>query len=308
MSNTPADEVSDVLVLAAIDRAEHHKERARKGAPIWEVLGHLDIAWRTKRARHVRALLEALETSGSLERSRRHNIIVWTITSKGRRRLSRAHSAGRVPALPESPQHRAWRASRTLAEQRIEGFRADLREAVEDAEELLQAAAPDLQGLGVAEAALGLSSDVWFEVGEQLQRACRRLGSASYCLWEWQEPRDAHADIDDLSAPCDSAFDAKRREARRARRTGRRNTLLWDSDPELVFLGQAIRHIREEQELSVGELAGKARIDERRLSRLEAGQIDPGYDLLGKLAHALNTEPSTLAARAEALAKKEGSQ
>ena len=135
MSNTPVDEVSDVLVLAAIDRAERHKER--KGAPIWEVLGHLDIAWRTKRARQVRALLEALETSGSLERSRRHNVIVWTITSKGRRRLSRARSAGRVPVLPESPQHRVWRESRALAEQRIEGFRLEVCDAIEDAEELL---------------------------------------------------------------------------------------------------------------------------------------------------------------------------
>jgi ribosome-binding protein aMBF1 (putative translation factor) len=306
MSNTPVDEVSDVLVLAAIDRAERHKER--KGAPIWEVLGHLDIAWRTKRARHVRALLEALETSGSLERSRRHNVIVWTLTSKGRRRLSRTRSAGRVPVLPESPQHRVWRESRTLAEQRIDEFRLEVREAVEDAEELLHAAAPDLQGLGGPDAALGLSSDVWFEVGERLQRACRRMGSASYCLWEWREPEDAHADIDDLSAPCDRAFDAKGREARRARRTGRRNTVLWDSDPELVFLGQAVRQLREEQELSVGELAGKARIAERRMVRLEAGQLDPGYDLLGKLAQALNTEPSRFAARAEALAKQERSQ
>jgi len=306
MSNTPVDEVSDVLVLAAIDRAERHKER--KGAPIWEVLGHLDIAWRTKRARQVRALLEALETSGSLERSRRHNVIVWTITSKGRRRLSRARSAGRVPVLPESPQHRVWRESRALAEQRIEGFRLEVCDAIEDAEELLAAVVADLPGLGRPDAALGLCSDVWFEVGERLQRACRRLGSASYCLWEWREPGDAHADVDDLSAPCDRVFDAKRREACRARRTGRRNTLLWDSDPGLVFLGQAIRQLREEQELSVGELAGKARIAERRLVRLEAGQLDPGYDLLLKLARALNTEPSTFAARAEALATKERSQ
>ncbi len=83
---------------------------------------------------------------------------------------------------------------------------------------------------------------------------------------------------------------------------------MWDSDPELVFLGQAIREAREEQELGVGELAGKARIAEARLVRLEAGQLDPGYDLLGKLAHALNTEPSRFAARAEALAVKERSQ
>jgi DNA-binding XRE family transcriptional regulator len=300
MSNTPADEVPDMLVLAAIDRAERHGDRATRGVPVWEVLGHLEIAVRTKRARQVRVLLEALEASGSLERSRRHSVPVWALTRSGRRRLSRARRAGRVPALPESPQHRKWREARAMAGQRIEEFQLELRDAVEHAQELLDAPVP-----ASPELVLGLNSDLWFELGEQLHRACRRLGSASYCLWEWREPDGARADKDDLSAPCDGAFDARRRAVRQARRRGRRNPLLWDSPPELVLLGQAIREAREQQELSVAELAGKAGISERRMARVEAGRLDPEYELMSSLADALGTEPSTFVLRAEVLAKTE---
>lgn len=231
MSNTPADEVPDLLVLAAIDRAERHGGRATKGVPVWEVLAHLDVAGRTRRARHVRELVQALVVSGSLQHVRRRGVPVWALTSGGRRRLSRARRAGRVPVLPESPQHRRWREARTLAEQRIEGFQLELLDTVEHAQELLDALAPgpSADGPGVGS---GLSSDVWFELAEQLQRAGRRLGSASYCLWEWREPDDARADVDDLSAPYDKAFDPRRREVRRARRGGRRNTLLWDAGRE----------------------------------------------------------------------------
>lgn len=308
MSNTPADEVPDVLVLAAIDRAERHSGRAIRGVPVWQAFDHLEIAGRSKRARRVRVLLEALEASGSLERSRRHSAPVWVLTSSGRRRLSRARRAGRVPALPESPQHRKWREAQAMAEQRIEGFRLELADAVEYAHELLDAPVPGPQLLGVPDAAPGVTSDVWFEVGEQLKRACRRLGSASYCLWEWREPDDARADIDDLSAPCDRAFDVRRRAERRARRSGRRNTILWDRDAELVFIGQAIRQAREEHDTSVVELAGKAGIGERRMARLEAGKVDLDYELLLKLARAVNIKPSTLLVRARALETKEGSQ
>jgi len=44
-------------------------------------------------------------------------------------------------------------------------------------------------------------SDAWFQLGESLRPACRRLGSAVHCLWEWQEPDDAHADIDVNALP-----------------------------------------------------------------------------------------------------------
>lgn len=304
MSNTPVDDVvPDVLVLAAVDRAERHRGSKvdPPGVPVWGVFGHLGVAARSRRARQVRERLDELVAAGSLERLRRHGTTVWSMTRAGRRRLARARRAGRLPALPESPQHRAWREARGLAGERVDGFRFDVLEELEHAGELLDADMAVAEGRVASEALGGPVSDAWFEVAERLHHACRRLGSASYCLWEWREPDDARADVDDHSDPCDRAFDGKRRDMRFARRHGRRNTLLWDRDAELVFLGQAIREIREQQDISPAELAGKAGVRERRLARVEAGAVDPDYALLCKLVDALNVETHVLMNRAEAL-------
>jgi DNA-binding XRE family transcriptional regulator len=299
--------VSDVLVLAAIDRAERHSGRGRdtQAAPVWAVLKHLDIASRTKRAREVRVRLDALDAAGSLERGRRHGVPVWALTSTGRRRLSRARRAGRVPVLPESPQLRAWREAQGLAEQRIGEFRLELLEAVEHAQQLLDIPTPDAPVQG-PDAAPGPASDEWFELGERLRRACRRLGSASYCLWEWPEPDDSRADIDDYSGPGDRALDPRERAERRARRPGRRNTQLWDARPALVFFGQAIGEQRAQREMTVGELAGKVGISKRRLERLEAGKVDPEWELWLALAEALHVRASSFAERARELERMEG--
>jgi ribosome-binding protein aMBF1 (putative translation factor) len=304
MSNTPVDDVvPDVLVLAAVDRAERHRGTRLDppGVPVWGVFGHLDVAARSRRARQVRARLDELVDTGSLERLRRHGVAVWTVTRAGRRRLSRARRAGRLSGLPESPQHRAWREARELAGERIDGFRLDVLEELEHARELLEAHLAAAEGRVAPEMAGESVSDAWFEVADRLQHACRRLGSASYCLEEWQEPDDARADVDDRSDPCDRVFDRKRRDRRFARRQGRRNTGLWDRDAELVFLGQAIREMREEQDISPAELAGKAGIRERRLARVEAGAVDPDYALLVKLTRALNIESYVLMNRVAAL-------
>jgi hypothetical protein len=120
--------------------------------------------------------------------------------------------------LPESPQHCQWRNARTLAAQEIERFRASMRDAVTEATALLS----DTPG-----------SDAWFELAERLQRAGRRLGSATYCLHEWVEPDDDRADIDDHVSPVDLALDPRERQRREARRAGRRNTRLWlDADSD----------------------------------------------------------------------------
>jgi ribosome-binding protein aMBF1 (putative translation factor) len=304
MSNTRVDDVvPDVLVLAAVDRAERHRgiKVDPPGVPVWGVFGHLDVAARSRRARQVRARLDKLEAAGSLERSRRHGVAVWSVTRAGRRRLSRARRAGRLPVLPESPQHRAWREARELADERIDGFRLDVLEELERARELLNAHIAAAEGRVAPEVAGESVSDAWFEVADRLQHACRRLGSASYCLEKWREPDDARADIDDHRDPCDPVFDGRQRDGRFARRQGRRNTGLWDRDAELVLLGQAIREMREEQDLSPAELAGKAGIRERRLTRVEAGAVDPEYELLVKLTRALNVESHVLMNRVEAL-------
>jgi hypothetical protein len=98
--------------------------------------------------------------------------------------------------LPESPQHRRWRHSRTLAGERIDGFRQALRESLAEAGALFDTEAP---------------STAWVEFAKRLGHDCKRLGSATYCLLEWPEPADERADMDDEIK-------------------GRRNVWDWDSE------------------------------------------------------------------------------
>ncbi len=72
-------------------------------------------------------------------------------------------------------------------------------------------------------------------------------------------------------------------------------------DPELAGLGHAIRQVREQYGMSKKALAAAAGIEPERLDALEAGQLDPAYDLLIALAAGLGVRPSTLVIRAEQL-------
>jgi hypothetical protein len=193
----------DATVLAAVDRAERH--RAQPGAPVWLIFEHLGIPRRSRRARvQLGQLLEA----GALTKSRAHSIELWALTPAGRSRMRRASPV----ELPESPQHQAWRDARALAGQEISRFRAALRSVMIEASAALDDAA---------------TSDVWFEMAEQMSTSARRLGSATFCLYEWDEPNDDVADIDDCNDPADAALVPSEQRRRRARRAGRRNTRLW---------------------------------------------------------------------------------
>jgi hypothetical protein len=218
-SAKPTGAPSDELVLAAVERAGRHRAGQRMGdapaIPVWAVLDHLAVSPRSAADRHVRSRLGVLRAAGWLERSRRHGVATWELTAAGRRRLQRARRAGGVPALPESPQHRAWQGARMAAAQEIERFRASLRERLDEATLLLDAAQPP-------------HSDAWFELAEELQRGCRRLASASHCLYEWIEPDDLRADVDERVDAADERLDPAERARRRARRAGRRNIRLWD--------------------------------------------------------------------------------
>ncbi|MCW3018018.1 MAG: hypothetical protein JWN10_326 [Solirubrobacterales bacterium] len=205
----------DELVLAAVERAGRHQARPRSGVPAWAILEHLALRPRSAPARHVRSRLDALHAAGSLECTRRHGVPTWALTAAGRRRLRRAMSAGEPPALPESPQHRAWRNARTAAGQELERFRRLLGERLQQATALLDADPPP-------------HSDAWLELTEELQRGCRRLASASHCLYEWAEPDDGRADLDEHVEPDDRRFAPAQRKLRRVRRAGRRNILLWE--------------------------------------------------------------------------------
>ncbi len=205
----------DQLVLAAVERAGRHQANHGSAVPVWAILEHLELRPRSAPARHVRTRLHALQAAGSLACAHRHGVPTWQLTRAGRRRLRRAASADELPALPESPQHRAWRNARTTAAQELERFRRRLRERLQQAAALLDADPPP-------------HSDAWLELAEELQRGCRRLASASHCLYEWNEPDDARADLDEHVEPDDRRLTPAQRKLKRTRRAGRRNILLWD--------------------------------------------------------------------------------
>jgi len=201
-------------VLAAVERAERHRSGEIAEVPIWAVVQHLGIPRHSAPARGVRVQLDHLLAVGSLECSRRHGVLTWRLTNKGRRRLRATRASGQPPQLPESPQHLAWRRARTAAEREIGRFREELGESLDEAIRLLHADPPT-------------HSDAWFELGQRLGQRCRRLGSASHCLYEWSEPQDRRADVDEHTEPGDERLDAAEQLRRRARRGGRRNTRLW---------------------------------------------------------------------------------
>ena len=176
--------VSDELVLAAIDRAERHRDRQSEGvmvSHIAEHLGFVPTAWTT---RNLNPQLKALIDAGLLERSRRHGLPMIGLRDSGRKRLKRARRTNDPLSLPEAPQHREWRNTRSVAANRIAGLRDQVRRTLKDASTLL-----------TTETA---RSDAWFAVADRLHRQCVQLGSATYCLREWDEPGDADADLRNL--------------------------------------------------------------------------------------------------------------
>jgi hypothetical protein len=190
---TAVEPVSDVQILAAIDRAEAHDRNQIPDAGRWDIAAHLGFVHNSWTTRRLRPQMDALRAAGRIRDVRRLGLDLVALTSTGRRALGKARSAGEV-SLPESPQHRIWRHSRTVAGDRIDGFHQALRVSVTELGALLDAGQT--------------SSDAWFTFGKRLSAECRRLGSATYCLSEWAEPDDAAADVDEV--------------------LGRRNVWQWD--------------------------------------------------------------------------------
>ena len=170
------------LVLAAIDRAQRHETNpTHVGVPRHEIAPHLGRSHSSWTTRLMTPALEALEADGLVELGHRHSAPVWALSEKGRRRLAALKQAGsEAIQLPESPQHRDWREAREASRDRIEEFRESLRTQLEQAALLLGVERP--------------SSDDWFEAGTRLRDACRCLGVALHCLYEWSEPDDARPD------------------------------------------------------------------------------------------------------------------
>lgn len=178
MSKAPSPE----LLLAAIERAETHRTQHVPGVALTTLLEHLNIPRRSHKARAIRAQLGLLTEQGALERLRpRGRPETWTLTRNGRRRLTKARRAGANLTLPEPPQHRKWRNARTLAEAEIDRTRRQLREALDDAQALIDAEPPT-------------DSQTWIATSRKLQEAAMLLASATHCLYEWHEPQEDRPD------------------------------------------------------------------------------------------------------------------
>lgn len=182
----------DALILAALARAELHRGRDEPGAHYPGIVAHLGLEMGSRTGHKLRPRVRTMEAAGLICGFKRHGVVVYTATPKGERVL---REAGEVE-LPESPQHRQWGEAREAATERIGGFRDGLSTLLDEGAGLL------------TDEATG--SDAWFAFGEKVGKACKRLGSATYCLREWAEPSDENADIED------------------SRRLGRRNPRSWD--------------------------------------------------------------------------------
>ena len=191
---SPFEPVSDAQILAAIHRAEVHDQHDHASRS--DIAAHLSFAHNSWTTRRLRPQLDALRSVGCVRDVRRYGLDLLALTDAGRRAVAKARSTGGV-VLPESPQHRKWRHSRTLAGERIDGFRQALRASLAEAGTLLDTEQPP--------------STAWVEFAKRLSRDCKRLGSATYCLFEWPEPADERADVDDEIK-------------------GRRSVWDWDSD------------------------------------------------------------------------------
>jgi|CZKG01.1.fsa_nt_gi DNA-binding PadR family transcriptional regulator len=199
----PDAPISDDLLLAAIERAERHRGAPPDdlGETLAQIKRHLGLPHHGGTTRILRPKLQALQTAGLIETLRRRSKDRWLLTDTGQQRLEALRRDDKLGELPESPQHQHWREAQLAASQRIAGFRGDLRGALDEAINLLEA---DHE----------TDSATWYALSERLHQAGRLLASAIHCLREWPEPDDSQPDSDDPPY----------------RQRGRRHVRGWDSD------------------------------------------------------------------------------
>lgn len=173
----------DELVLAAIDRAEHHRRpELSPGIPLGIIKDHAGLDAKGWSTLQLRPQIERLEAAKLIHRTKTFGRTVWTLTDAGQCRLAEMLAAGTLQPLPESPQHRKWREAREAARLEIDQLHADVG--------LLLGEAGDLH-----DADPQPPSQVWLDLAGRLANACRWLASATYCLREWPEPDDTKADL-----------------------------------------------------------------------------------------------------------------
>ncbi len=172
------ESISDLLILAAIGRAQRHGQTE---GVLWNrVREHVGVVNRAYTTRGLRAQANDLVAAGAVRVFRRSGNRVWGLTDEGRRRLTRAGREGKVPRLPEAPQHQAWRLARELAVDRIAPLRAAVGDALAETQVLLKNEEAGAQA--------------WFAQANRLKALCSELGWVTYCLDEWAEPDDGRPD------------------------------------------------------------------------------------------------------------------
>jgi hypothetical protein len=178
--------VSDQLILAAVERAERHSRARRPGVTHADVADHLGFDRTGATTRKLRPQLASLLDDGSLTRRSRGSGLkdLWALTDPGRRRLAAACRHGRLEPLPESPQHREWRA-RKEACGRLPAIYEGAMNIAEEALDYLASSA-ERRPPGSAHAS---------GIGRRFAAEFRRFAKATYCLQEWPEPDDAHLDM-----------------------------------------------------------------------------------------------------------------
>ncbi len=70
-------------------------------------------------------------------------------------------------------------------------------------------------------------------------------------------------------------------------------------EQDLLALGQAVRWLRQQRCMGTEELAEAAGVKRQCISTLEAGRLDPTYDLLLAIAEGLGIGLSALVTHAE---------
>ncbi|HYB22208.1 MAG TPA: hypothetical protein VED41_00320, partial [Solirubrobacteraceae bacterium] len=171
------ESLSEMLVLAAVARAERHKQAP--GVSLLVVAEHLDLPRSTGSTRRLGPFIERLRDEGAITQAAAYARDGWTLTPLGRRRLTRARRAGKLPALPESPQHRRWRRERQRASEEIDALRAELFSTLAQAASHLYARSA--------------TSEDWRRLARGLQIQCSRLARTIYSLRERPEPDDTPA-------------------------------------------------------------------------------------------------------------------
>lgn len=76
------------------------------------------------------------------------------------------------------------------------------------------------------------------------------------------------------------------------------------SERSLRGLGEAVCELREQRDWDPSKLASELGVEGAYVLALEAGELDPDYELLLALARALGVRPAALIGRAEDLARE----